>query len=131
MVNGIKSKEFGCFWRSMFLVAMCYPEKIDTYNSEHVKKMKHYKNYYRSFEYVIPCKFCRDFIRTDLKRKHPLDFSGRVKLMKSIYIWKDTVNKKLINQNCPRTRPSPAFSKVLKRYERYRAKCITNKGKCI
>jgi len=128
---GVKSKEFGCFWRSMFLVALCYPEKIDNTNKEHLKKRRNYKTYYRSLGNVLPCKFCRTFVQSTLEKKYPLDFSGRYPLIRSIYIWKDAVNEKLIKQGCEFTKPSPPLSVVIAKYSKYLARCNPIEGKCV
>ena len=117
--NGIKSKLFGCFWKTMFLTALCYPIDITKCDNPQ-KTMKKYKRYYDSFKDILPCKFCKDFIKSKLEKEYPLDYSGRLKLFKSIYIWKDIVNKKLIDQKVS-TKSSPPFDVILKRYEKYRA----------
>ena len=130
MGNGVKSKKFGCYWKSMFLTSMCYPMSITT-SKEHILVQKRYKAWYDAFEYILPCKFCREFIRDHLKPNYPLDFSGRKQLMKSIYIWKDQVNKKLIKQG-HNVKPSPSFDTIYNYYEKYyRAKsCIKKIGEC-
>lgn len=129
MARGVKSKYFGVFWSGMFLTALAYPEKADKIKDK--AKIAHYKRYYNSFKYILPCKFCRDFIKEKLEKDFPLDFSGRIALMKSIYIWKDAVNRKLIAQGCLDTKPSPPFKEVLERYEALRAKCDKKIGKCV
>lgn len=131
MVSGIKSKYFGCYWQSMFLSAMIYPTKIDVKNPLHLKKKKEFKKYYNSFKHILPCKFCRDFITQVLEKEIPLNFSGRLPLLKSIYLWKNRVNIKLINQGCGDTQPSPKFSEIVKKYESMRAKCDKSIGKCV
>jgi len=131
MVQGIKSKYFGAFWTSMFLVAMGYVKKFDKNDPSHVKKLSEFRKYYNSFKHVIPCKFCRDFIKNVLEKEIPLDFSGRTKLLKSIYLWKDRVNLKLIKQGCDTTKPSPPFEEILYKYESLVAKCDKKIGKCV
>ncbi len=129
--SGVKSKKFGCYWKSMFLTAMCYPNKITKSDKGVILTQKRYRCWYHSFEYILPCKFCREFIRDVLKPKYPLDFSGRKELMHSIYIWKDQVNKKLIAQG-HNVKPSPPFEMIYNYYERiYRAKsCVKKNGEC-
>jgi hypothetical protein len=131
MVQGIKSKYFGVFWDSMFLTSMVYPCRIDKSNKDHLKKMKNFKRYYNSFKYIIPCKFCREFIKDVLEKEYPLNFTGRIALIKSLYLWRDRVNKKLIKQGCEVTKPSPPFKEVLAKYESLRAKCDSRIGKCV
>jgi hypothetical protein len=131
MVQGIKSKTFGCIWKTMFISAMCYPDKIDLTNKEHVLKQKHYKTFYGSFKYTIPCKYCREYTATVLEKKFPLNFTGRVPLMHSLYIWKSEINQKLINQGCKKTKVSPPFKEILASYEKLRATCNKKIGKCV
>ena len=130
MARGVKSKEFGCIWKTMFLIAMSFPEKYNPKCKTHVKKLKHFNCFYNSLQYVVPCKFCRSFMQTLIVKKIPLDFSGRIPLMYTIYLWRDTVNRKLIMQgnNC---KPSPSFTEVLSYYDLLSAKCNKKQGKCI
>ena len=130
-MQGVKSSEYGVFWKSMFMTAMCMPDKIDSKNPDHMTKVKHYKTYYNSFQYIIPCLFCREFIVNVLMKELPLDFSGRLPLMHSLYLWKKRVGKKLIDNGCKTTKPSPPFEVILKRYEKLRAHCVKKVGKCV
>lgn len=129
-MKGVKSKEFGCIWKTMFIVAMCYPERYNKNIKSHVEKRKHYKNFYNSLQYIIPCKFCRDFMSSVIVPNIPLDYSGKIPLMKSLYNWKDAVNKKLIFQG-NKCNPSPPFEEVLEYYNSLQAKCDKSKGKCV
>jgi hypothetical protein len=131
VMQGVKSSHYGSFWKSMFMTAMCMPDKIDPNNLEHIDKVKHYKTYYNSFQYIIPCKFCREFIKEELMKKYPLNYHGRIELIYSIYLWKDAVNKKLIKQGCLNTKKSPPFKTILAKIEKLRAKCDSKVGKCI
>ncbi len=130
-MQGVKSKKFGAYWSSMMMTAMCLPEKIDTKNPEHIEKVKQYKIYYNSFQHILPCKFCKDFTKDVLMKQYPLDFSGRIPLMYSIFLWKKRVSEKLIKSGCDKTKPSPQFEVILKKYEKLRAKCDKSVGKCV
>lgn len=130
MVQGIKSKEFGCIWRTMFIIAMCYPEKFNKNCKSHIEKRKHYRAFYRALQYIVPCKFCRKYMQELIVPKIPLDFSGRIPLMYSLYLWKDAVNRKLIIQG-NKCEPSPSFDVILAEYEELRATCDPKKGKCV
>lgn len=129
MGAGVKSAEFGCIWKTMFISAMCYPSNIRT--KDDILKRRRYKTFYNSLKYVIPCKYCREYTRDVLEKKFPLDFRGRLSLMYSIYIWKDQINKKLINQGCKKTKISPPFKEVLNKYKQLSAKCDKKIGKCV
>ena len=131
MTQGVKSKYFGCYWQSMFLTAITFPGKCNPRLKEHRRKLRQFKQFYVSLRHVLPCRFCREFISDVLSKMYPLDFSGRIPLMRSIYVWKDQVNQKLISQGCKVTQPSPPFEVVLKRYNKLRANCNKNIGKCV
>jgi len=131
MTVGIKSKYFGCIWKNMFITAMTMPDRIDLKNKNHVLKQKRFKQFYGLFKYTIPCKYCRDYTKDVLEKKYPLNFSGRVPLMKSLYIWKKAVSDKLIAQGCDFTKPSPPFEVILARYEKLKARCDKKIGKCV
>jgi hypothetical protein len=130
MTKGVKSKEFGCFWKSMMLVSLCYPEKIDRKNKKHLKKMQSIKTYIETLQDVLPCKYCRCFMKKILIKKYPIDYSGRINLMHSIYVWKDLVTKKLQNQGHI-VKNSPPFKVILKKYEKYYAKCDAKTSSCV
>jgi hypothetical protein len=131
-MKGVKSKMFGCYWKSMLLSSLCYPDKIDITNKNHRNKMKYMKRYIESLQYVIGCKYCACFIKKVLLKKFPVDYSGRIQLMYSIYIWKDQVTKKLQKQD-PQSciKDSPSFDTVLKKYTKYYAKCDSKISRCI
>ncbi len=133
---GVKSKQFGCLWKGMFIVALGFPERTLS-KRQQTQKIRHLKAYYASLTKVLPCKFCRDFCR-DLERTMPLQFSSRRALMYSIYRWKDEVNKKLrrqeqhpMSKTKTRTKRSPPFAVVEKKYLRMTAKCSKTVGRCV
>ena len=134
---GVKSKTFACLWRSMFIIALGYPVKTLP-KKEQVQKIRHLKEFYASLIKVLPCKFCRDFCR-ELQRDLPLQYTSRKALMFSIYRWKHEVNKKLIrqeragpNMGWGKTKPSPPFCQIEKRYLRMVAKgCSKTVGRCV
>jgi hypothetical protein len=149
------TKRFGkCMWDTMFIIAMNYPLKINN-SKEHVILKKHYYNYYTSYKYMLPCKYCRisysQFIKSIPLKKH---LNSRKRLILWLYKIKDLVNKKLIKQEQQQideinnsnktneekikdiekihiTLPSPAFDKVYSYYEQYRAYCSDKKKTCI
>lgn len=125
MKSGVKSKEFGCIWTTMFIHAMGYPVKPDR------KTVLLYKRFYRSLVRTIPCKFCREFSVKVLEVKFPLDYSCREFLFKGLYIWKDQVNKKLISNGDSKTKKSPSLSTIKKKYNKLYATCDAKIGKCV
>lgn len=130
VMKGVKSKEFGAFWKCMFMVSLCFPNKPDKNNKEHLEKIKNYKIYYDSLQHVIPCFFCRCYIKDVLTKKYPLQYTSRIDLMKSIYTWKYMVSEKLRKQG-NYIKPSPPFSVIRKRYEKLYAECDVSVGRCV
>lgn len=129
-IQGVKSKKFGPpLWQTMFMMAMGLPEKVDLKNKHHKLKVKHLKTFYSSLKYIAPCVHCKNFIRDYLEKKIPLDYSGMVPLMKSLYLWKCAVSKKLKLQG-NKVKPNPPFPVILKRYLKYRANCSKSLGTC-
>lgn len=132
MVKGVKSKKFGPpLWQIMFMMAMGLPEKVDLQNKEHKLKVKHLKIFYNNLKYITPCIFCRNYIKDTLEKEIPLDYSGKIELMKTIYLWKKSVSDKLIAQGCKDIKKSPPFSVILKRYLSYHATCNPKLGTCV
>jgi GTP-binding protein EngB required for normal cell division len=59
----------------MFLSAMIYSEKADKVkDKEQIKQIKRFEQF---LDFVLPYRFCREFIVGTLEKDYPLDFSGR------------------------------------------------------
>ena len=151
----MNTKDWGpCLWKSMFIIAANYPLEIDKSNKEHLQLKNHYKSFYISFQYMLPCKYCRESYKSFLKDL-PIDkfLNSRKCLMYWLYLIKDKVNTKLIHyQNILisqimesnitsrektklikgvfRTTPSPPFEEICNFYEQFRAKCSTKTKSC-
>ena len=88
--NGMQSTAWGpSLWFFLHIVSFNYPEKP---TSKH--KMTYYK-FVCNLKYVLPCKFCRDNFRKNLKK---LNFSvshlrNRLTFSKFIYDLHNIVNK--------------------------------------
>ncbi len=129
-MKGVKSKEFGAFWKCMLMISLCFPNVVDLKNKKHIQKIKHYKVYYNSLQNVIPCFFCRCYIKQVLMKKYPLQYTSRVALMKSIYTWKFMVSEKLRKQG-NKVKKNPPFSVIKKQYEKLYATCDASVGRCV
>ena len=115
-MTNLKSSEFGCFWKSMFLVATSLYEKFNPKNPAHVKQRREVKAYMDATFRVLPCITCRSFARDVLLRVCPLNYDGREELMKSLYCMKNAVNQKLILQGRKEKKRGPRFETVYKQY---------------
>lgn len=150
----MNTKDWGPpLWKSMFMIAANYPIEL-TKSKEHQELKKHYKSFYTSFKYMLPCKYCRESYESFLKEL-PIDrfLSSRKCLMYWLYLIKDKVNKKLIHyqeilideikssnmsqkektkvlKGVFRTTPSPSFEEVCKYYEQFRATCSDKTKSC-
>lgn len=98
--NGINPKLWGAsFWKTLFYVGMNYPLKIDNKNKCHISIKKHYKMFFCSLQYTLPCIFCLESYRRFWKEDDIDKFlNTRMDLLKWLYTLKDKVNRKLIFQ---------------------------------
>lgn len=119
----MNSRSFGCFWDTMFLVANNLYEHFDPSNPQHIQQKRNVTTFLYSIPHVLPCKFCRQYCMETIIPNFPLNFSGRLALMYSLYLWKDQVNKKLLGQGVDYASPSPPFGQVLQYYDSFRASC--------
>lgn len=115
----IKSKSYGCIWKTMFIMSLGYPKNPT------LKDKRMYKKFYDSIAYIIPCVHCRNFTQTVLMNKLPLDFTNNETLFESLYIWKDAVNIKLGSKK------SPSLRSIRKKYSKLYANCSNSQNKCI
>ena len=99
--SGLATKKWGpSGWYFLFSCIMgAYPSQLDIRNKEHRKIKKHFKNMFENLGYTMPCVFCRESFKQFYKELPIENFmSGRIQLMKWLYLIKDKVNKKLIKQ---------------------------------
>ena len=98
--SGINPNLWGpSFWKTLYYVGLNYPVKIDKNNKCHLSIKKHYKMFFCSLQYTLPCIFCLESYRRFWK-EDDLDkyLNSRIDLLKWLYILKDKVNRKLIFQ---------------------------------
>jgi hypothetical protein len=99
--SGLKTKMWGpSGWDFLFSCIMGgYPYKLDFKDKEHLLIKKHFKALLGSLRYTLPCVFCRESYQKFWKElpieKH---LTGRLELMYWLYLIKDKVNNKLMNQ---------------------------------
>lgn len=122
--NGLITKIWGPhLWDSLHCISFGYP-----INPTDEDKL-HYKNFFLSLGYVLPCKYCKEsylyFINTEPTIIDDHVFSSRNNLTKWLYELHERVNQKLgidygIN-----------YEDVVSKYESYRARCLPNVAGCI
>ncbi len=106
-------------WRSLFCIAMNYPEKINSASMKHKRIRREYERFFDSLMYVLPCSYCRDSTLNILRKVVPLDFSGRESLMLTLYLWKCMVNVKLDAQKGIKNRKHVSFKTVFNKYAKH------------
>lgn len=104
-------------WHSLHTISFNYPVKP----SKEVKDQ--YYNYFLSLGDVLPCKYCRDNYKDNLKK---------LKFGKSIFKNRDILSKfvfnlhEMINKNLGK-KSNLNYNTVRDRYENFRARCINDK----
>lgn len=100
-------------WHTLHTMSFNYPEKPT------VTQQKYYKRFVESLKYTLPCKYCRDNLRENLK-KHPITKSvmkNRHSFSLYIYNLHETINR-LLNK-----KSGLSYEDVRERYEHFRARC--------
>jgi hypothetical protein len=99
--NGMSTKHWGPpAWTFLFTSVLgAYPDKIDPARPDHLQTRKAFKQMLESLGYTMPCIYCRESYNEFLTELC-LDkyLSGRIELMYFLYLMKDKVNRKLIQQ---------------------------------
>lgn len=101
-------------WHTLHTISFNYPVKP----SETQKK--NYMKYFKSLGNVLPCRYCRDNYKENLK-KIPLTmkvFKNRANLSKWVYELHEMVNKNLGKKS------GLTYEMVRDRYENFRSRCI-------
>jgi hypothetical protein len=112
--NGMLTSVWGpSLWHVLHCISVNYPLKPTS------EDKKHYKTFIMSLKYVLPCKYCRDNLTTNLK-KVPLTatvLKTRESFSKWLYKLHDMVNTSLSKKS------NMTFRDVQDRYEHFRARC--------
>lgn len=99
--SGMSTKHWGpAAWKFLFTSIMGrYPFKINMKNTEHILIRNSFKNMLVSLQLVMPCIYCRESFKVFLLEL-PIEpyLVGRIELMYWLYLMKDKVNTKLLNQ---------------------------------
>ena len=106
-------------WHSLHTISFNYPVKPTKEDKDN------YYNYFKSIQFVLPCRYCRDNYKDNLKklkfgRKY---FKNREALSKFVYTLHEMVNKNLGKES------GLTYSQVKDRYEHFRARCLNDDKK--
>jgi hypothetical protein len=106
-------------WHFLHTMSFNYPVKPTP------KDKKHYMDYVKNLQYVLPCKYCRMNLTNNFKKK-PLqmcDMANRETFSRYIYELHETVNKMLNKKS------NLSYCDVRERYEHFRSRCTDEKPK--
>ena len=106
-------------WHSLHVISFNYPVNPTC------EQKKQYYNFFMSLKNILPCKYCRENYKKNIKTI-PLNMSvmkNRHTLSKWLYELHEEINK-MLGKNSNLT-----FDNVRERYEMFRARCLNdNKG---
>jgi hypothetical protein len=116
--DGMVSSVWGPpFWHYLHTMSFNYPVEPT------MQDKKHYRNFILSLKYVLPCRFCRQNIRTNFKHL-PLtmdQMKNRDTFSRYVYDLHELVNKMLKKDS------GLSYSDVRERYENFRSRCTDEK----
>ena len=106
-------------WHFLHTMSFNYPVKPT------LEDKKHYMDYVKNLQYVLPCKYCRMNLTNNFKKK-PLqmcDMASRETFSRYIYELHETVNKMLHKKS------NLTYFDVRERYEHFMSRCTDEKPK--
>ena len=116
--DGMVSSVWGPpFWHYLHTISFNYPVEPT------MEDKKHYRSFILSLKYVLPCRFCRQNIRTNFKHL-PLtidQMKNRDTFSRYVYDLHELVNKMLKKES------GLSYSDVRERYENFRSRCTDEK----
>lgn len=116
--DGMVTKIWGpAFWHTLHTISFNYPVNPTE------QEKKQYRDYILSLQHVLPCKYCRQNLTTNLKQM-PLNMckmKNRDTFSRYIYELHELVNKML------KKKSGLTYCDVRERYEHFRARCTEEK----
>lgn len=106
-------------WHYLHMISFNYPVKPTKENK------KYYRELINNLKYTLPCKYCRDNLKNNLK-DHPLTanaLKNRENFSKWMYELHEHVNKMLGKKS------GLSYDKIRERYEHFRARCTIDNVK--
>ena len=103
-------------WTFLHIMSFNYPV------NPRPEDKKHYRDYVLNLQYVLPCKYCRINLTSNLKANPLLDchMKSRETFSKFIYRLHEIVNKRLGKKS------GLSYCDVRERYEHFRSRCTKN-----
>ena len=105
-------------WHVLHTISFNYPVNPTE------KQKKRYMNFIKSLQYVLPCRYCRDNLKKNLKtlKFNKSVMKNRDSFSKWLYKLHNHINKMLGKSN------SVSYSEIRDRYEHFRARCLSKKN---
>ncbi len=103
-------------WHSLHTISFNYPVKPTKEEKEN------YYNYFKSLENVLPCRYCRENYKSNLKtmKFNKSHFKNRDTLSKFVYNLHENVNTNLGKKS------QLTYDQVRDRYENFRSRCLND-----
>jgi hypothetical protein len=118
--DGMVSSVWGPpFWHYLHTMSFNYPVEPTP------EDKKHYRDFILNLKYVLPCRFCRQNIRTNFKHL-PLTMDkmkNRETFSRYVYDLHELINKMLKKDS------GLSYADVRERYENFRSRCTDEKPK--
>jgi hypothetical protein len=118
--DGMVSSVWGPpFWHYLHTMSFNYPVEPTP------EDKKHYRDFILNLKYVLPCRFCRQNIRTNFKHL-PLTMEkmkNRETFSRYVYDLHELINKMLKKES------GLSYADVRERYENFRSRCTDEKPK--
>ena len=113
--NGMLTSVWGpSMWHTLHVISFNYP----IYPTK--KQKKNYLNFFLSLEHILPCKYCRENFKKNIK-KVPLNMKtmkNRHTLSKWLYLLHEEVNRMLCKKS------NLTYQDIKNRYEMFRSRCV-------
>ena len=115
--DGMVTKIWGpAFWHTLHTISFNYPVNPTE------EDKKHYRDYILSLQFILPCKYCRQNLKTNFKNL-PLNMchmKNRDSFSRYIYELHELINKML------KKKSGLTYCDVRERYEHFRSRCTQN-----
>ena len=116
--DGMVTKIWGpAFWHTLHTISFNYPVNPTE------EDKKHYRDYILSLQFILPCKYCRQNLKTNFKNL-PLNMchmKNRDSFSRYIYELHELINKML------KKKSGLTYCDVRERYEHFRSRCTEEK----
>lgn len=101
-------------WHFLHVISFNYPVEPTKADK------KHYRDFLKSLQYILPCKYCRDNFKKNIASLKHSDFANRESFSKYMYYLHEDINTMLGKHS------NLTYEDVRHRYEHFRSQC---KGK--